>query len=94
MRETSRLYWRNFYQAPSLFLRNTFRTNKQIQNEIFKNIVLNPNISNKLESIALGFLQKRNIKAPLNNLLFYGPPGVFTSIQIDRKNSFRKTTGP
>jgi ATPase family AAA domain-containing protein 3A/B len=72
VRETSRLSWKNCYEAPFWFLYGKIVSSEFRYKKIFQRMVLNKSLENTLQTLTAGYLSKKSHKGPLRNFLFYG----------------------
>ena len=79
IRETSRVPLNKFYTIPFRNIskiKYTFNSVKNTEDEIFKGIILKPELENQLKVISKSVINRKKHFTPFRNLLLYGPPGT------------------
>ena len=77
VRETSKIYTKNFFAIPWLFVRRMVHRNvRRSEKDLLEGVILEPELETQLREISYAVLNRRKHYAPAKNLMFYGPPGT------------------
>lgn len=78
VRETSRSSLSTVLRHPVAALQKTFRMGpyRSSPTDALRNIVLEPNLNERLQRVALSTANTKSNKAPFRHLLLHGPPGT------------------